>query len=417
MKILFIVPYAPTLIRTRSYNLLRALKRRGHTLTLATLCENQVERQALQELAGQGIEVIAFPLAKRRIALNLVQGLLSRDSLQAHYCWQPTLMQAAKQALVNRSFDVVHVEHLRGAKYGLRIQDEIRNLNLTLPVVWDSVDCISLLFEQAAQHSRSGFGRWVTRIELPRTRHFEGWLATQFDHTVITSPIDRQALLNLVKEGCQPAPVTVVPNGVDITYFSPEKEIEREPDMIVLSGKMSYHANVTMALFLINEIMPIIWAKKKNVKVYLVGKEPPPTIKSLSNNPNVVVTGTVPDIRSYLRKASLSIVPMIYGAGSQFKVLEAMACGTPVVATPQAVSALENMQPGRDALVAGDADGLAQVVLDLLDNPDLRQQVGENGLAYVRRWHDWDTIAEKLEGIYREVIERKRGLLHKERSQ
>jgi glycosyltransferase involved in cell wall biosynthesis len=201
-------------------------------------------------------------------------------------------------------------------------------------------------------------------------------------------------------------PISVLPNGVDLTYFTPTKET-REPATLVITGKMSYHANVTAVLHLVQDIMPHVWAQRPDVNVWIVGKDPSRAVRTLATRyaPRVIVTGVVPDMRPYLRRATIAAVPLVYGAGSQFKVLEAMACGTPVVATPQATVALA-AQPGRDLEVAEGAEAFAQAVLALLDDPARREQLGQAGRAYVEQHHSWDAIVEQLEAVYWDCISR-----------
>ncbi len=147
--------------------------------------------------------------------------------------------------------------------------------------------------------------------------------------------------------------------------------------------------------------MPSVWAQRPQTQVQLVGKDPPSVLCKLAHNDQrVQVTGFVPDMRYYLRAASSAIAPLTYGAGIQNKVLEAMACSTPVVANLQAVSALNTID-GRDVLIGNNADELAGAVLRLLEDDDLRTQIGRNGRVYVEKNHDWNTITRQLEHIYR----------------
>jgi glycosyltransferase involved in cell wall biosynthesis len=168
---------------------------------------------------------------------------------------------------------------------------------------------------------------------------------------------------------------------------------------------MSYHANVTAALYLVEEIMPRVWAQRPEVKVWIVGKDPPREVQRLvtGHGSRITVTGTVPDIRPYLRQASVSVVPLVYGAGSQFKVLEAMACGTPVVATSQAVSALD-VADGQHVLVADGPAPFAAAALRLLSDADLCRNLSEAGRRYVEQYHDWRSIVERLEETYAQII-------------
>jgi sugar transferase (PEP-CTERM/EpsH1 system associated) len=404
VRILFLVPYAPTPIRTRPYNLVRSLARRGNAVTLATVWETPQERTWLAGLAGEGIEVIAARLTRPRAAVNMLTALLSNRPLQADYCWQPGVLRSLQARLSPgaQRFDAVHVEHLRGARYAL----QLKSLAGGPPILWDSVDCISFLFEQATRHSRSRFGRWVTQFELARTRRFEAFLVGQFPRVVVTSASDKAAFEKLVAEYRPGTPnsISVLPNGVDLEFFAPRLD-HRSADSVVLTGKMSYHANVTAALYLVEDIMPHVWAVRPEVRVEIVGQAPPAEVRALAERHagQVSVTGLVPDVRPHLWSAAVAVAPIVYGAGTQNKVLEAMACAAPVVATPQAVSALQT-HVGEDVLVAESPEAMAAQILRLLADEGLRRQVGEAGRQYVSRHHQWGAVAALLEDHYRELV-------------
>jgi sugar transferase (PEP-CTERM/EpsH1 system associated) len=406
MKILFICPYVPNLIRVRSYQLLRSLVQRGHNVTLATLWTSSEERADLQSLIDMGIAVIAQQLPRLRSLVNVIRTLPIGTPLQADFCWQPSLAQIVQQLALTGSYDVIHVEHLRAAKYGLHLRTIGRQHDQFPPVVWDSVDCISYLFEQAAEGSRSLKGRLMTRLDLARTRSYEGYLVRQFDQVLVTSPADKVALEKLAEDSLPH--VHVVPNGVDLDYFAPNGK-QRDPATIAFSGKMSYHANITAALHLINDIMPKVWAQHPEVKVMIVGKDPAPEICALANKKShrkgqVIVTGTVPDIRPYLHQSSVAVAPVPYGAGIQNKVLEAMACGSAVIASPQACSALAT-QSGRDLLVADTPEQFASSLLDLLAHPGQQRVLGSSARSYVEEYHSWNTMVARLEQIYQTAIQ------------
>ena len=397
MRILFLVPYMPNPIRVRPFNLIRSLAARGNDLTVATVWTSASERQDVAALEQMGVRVVAVPLPRWRSLWNVALAAPTRAPLQARYCWQPALIEKCRPGL--DSFDLIHVEHLRGANYGLALRGRV-------PVVWDSVDCISHLFEQAVHESKSLFGRLVTRLELGRTRRYEGWLVGQFDHVLVTSSLDREALLRLASRARlerYDSRITVLENGVDLEHFSPAGKA-REQTALVFTGKMSYHANVTAALYLVQDIMPHIWRRRPDIQVWLVGQDPPSAVHRLSlDDERIHVTGTVSDLVPYLRRASLAVAPMVYGAGIQNKVLEAMACGTAVVVTSKAVSALDVVD-GRHVVVADGAQAFAQAVLRLLDAPARCEQIGLAARQYIEQRHDWRVIAGRLEGVYRDVI-------------
>ena len=253
----------------------------------------------------------------------------------------------------------------------------IRNRQSGIPIVWDSVDCISYLFEQASHSSHNLPSRLMARFELTRTCRYEAWLVGQFDRVLVTSELDGRSFCDLLQEFTSPpngrakgmSKITVLPNGVNIDYFAP-RSVPRVPQTLVLTGKMSYHANVTAALNLVDVIMPLVWEEFPAARVQIVGQNPPRQVTNLALKypDRVSVTGTVADVRPFLAQAALSVAPIIYGAGIQNKVLEAMAMATPVVATCRATSAL-SVRHEEQVLVADDPDLFSKQVIRLLRDP------------------------------------------------
>jgi glycosyltransferase involved in cell wall biosynthesis len=426
LKILFIVAYAPTLIRTRSLNLIKALAANGNAVALATLCSDKKELSAIQPLAAILEDLIVERIHSTRSFWNCTRALPGSEPLQANYSWSPRLAKRIIRTVQTKDFDVVHIEHLRSARYAVLLNDpKLLHGRKHLPLIWDSVDCISDLYRYASQNSYAFRWRLITKIELPRTEKYEGRLANQFDRVLVTSESDKRGLTKLAEkwrgrnrfgpvDSIQER-IAVVPNGVDLAYFTPTYE-SREPQTLVITGKMSYHANITAVARFVKNVMPRIWMELPRTKLRVVGRNPPPEIRKLGvysavdpggpsagdsgSDPRVEITGTVKDIRPFLRKATLAVAPIRYGAGIQNKVLEAMACGTPVVATSEAVRAL-HAEPERDVIVADGEQQLADSIISMLKNPGLCSSIGSAGRAYVEKNHDWRLVARQLAGIYR----------------
>ncbi|NTW12881.1 MAG: glycosyltransferase [Anaerolineales bacterium] len=402
MKIAYVVPYVPNLIRTRPYNLICNLAALGHEVTVFTVGHGAQDEKDVESLRSKVWRVIYQEQPLWHSLWNSLLTVPSRRPLQTVYSWNPRLAEQLVSLLsVPDTFDVVHVEHLRGSLYGQYVKSKLPNV----PVVWDSVDCISYLFQQASAHSTGGFGKFVTRFELGRTRRMEGKLVGEFDHVLVTSETDKNALLELAPTGSKTAPISVLSNGVDLEFFHPNPEIQRDSETLVFSGKMSYHANISMVKFLAAEIMPRVWAKRPQVQLVIVGKDPTAEIRALGADSRITVTGTVDDIRPYLWQATLAVVPLVYGAGIQNKILEAMACGTPVVTTSKTLSSL-GITPGKELVVADGADEFSQAVLNLLDDRVLRSKVGNAGCEYVKSHHSWGAKAKQLVGHYEEAKNR-----------
>jgi sugar transferase (PEP-CTERM/EpsH1 system associated) len=394
LHILFVSPYLPSLIRVRSYNLIKALAERGHQVTLLALEPPGDDRSGLDNLCTWCRGVQTVPLARWRTLWNGLCALPSQIPFQAAYSRSPQMSALIQHTLAEADFDVVHVEHLRGAELS-RVVDGI-------PIVFDSVDSIALLFEQARQSGPTWRSRLMASLDLGRTRRYESHLLERYARVLVTSPQDRESLVRLSSGQDLDGRVIVLPNGVDLDYFQP-MDGSRDPATLIFTGKMSYHANLAAVLDLANRVMPHVWAYRSDARLIIAGKDPSRELLALTADPRITVTGTVPDLRPYLARATIAVSPIRYGAGIQNKLLESMAMATPVVSTPQATIALQ-AQPGRDLLVADTPRACAEAVITLLADEGLCRQVGQAGRRYVETHHDWNRIAAKLEAVYREAI-------------
>ncbi len=394
LAILFVAPYPPSLIHVRTYNLIKALARHGHRITLMYLQPPGDTGTSIEGIAAECAAVEGVPLPRPQTLWNGIRALPGKIPFQAAYGISPQMNARIRQRLAAQKFDVAHVEHLRAAEIGRRIAG--------LPVIFDSVDSISLLFERLRTAAPTLKSRLMAWLDLARTRNYEARLLEFFSRVVVTSPHDRDALVTLSRAQNPTERISVVANGVDLHYFSP-RDTPRDPATIVFSGKMSYHANIAAGLDLATEIMPRVWQKITQAKLVIAGKDPSPQLKALGSDERIVITGTVPDLRPFLAKATVAVSPIRYGAGIQNKVLEAMAMGTPVVSTRQAVSALA-VQPGTDILVGDSLAEMADAIVSLLENSQLQAKMGAAGRQFVEQHHSWDAAAETLETVYRAAM-------------
>lgn len=405
MKIAFLTPYTPSPIRPRPFRFLETLAKNGHVVALFAVWTDSSERDSLRRLEDLGIRVTATRLTRQRSLWNSIRGLFSHIPLQARYSWEPHLAAQWIKGIRESDFEILHVEHLRGAQYGLHIQNA---LPATTPIVWDSVDCISGLFQRASENSASLKHRFITRVEYPRTRAYEAKLLRTFQETIVVSESERRALLALPNTTNLSAQehIHIVPTGVDTDSFVRQSDM-REPATLIFTGKMSYHANLTAAYFLLNEIMPRVWSQRPDVRVMIVGAEPPAKLQALAaaQQGRAIVTGMVPDIQPYLERATIAVAPIVYGAGIQVKILEAFAMQTPVVATSVAAVPLE-ARDEQELLTAADAATFAAQILRLLDSPTLQQTLTKNGRRFVEDNFSIHSCVNRLERVYHTALAR-----------
>jgi len=404
MRVLFVTPYPPSRIRVRGHGFLAQL-RHSHEVTIVAQCASEQEQANVEKLRHEGYEVVAIQESKWRSAVQSGMALLGTTPLQVAYARSERFARAVRQLYDQRGFDVIHVEHLRGIA-------SMETLIGKYPLLWDAVDCISLLSKQTMTEGPSRAVRMVARLEYERTRRYEARLLSRLPTTIVTSERDRQAMIELRRlfppdlASSDDAPgsgIQVIPNGVDLEYFRPIPQ-ERRRLNLVFSGKMNYHANIATALYLYRQIMPLIWEQRPEATLTIVGSKPPKSILALAQDRRVEVTGYVDDLRPYVTRAEVMPCPMVYSVGIQNKALEAMALGTPVVVARQAAESL-GAEPGRDLLVADSAREFAQATLRLLDDADMRASLSRYGRAYVEQHHDWQKITDRLTSAYQQVID------------
>jgi glycosyltransferase involved in cell wall biosynthesis len=410
MNILFASAYLPSPIRVRPYSFIRALARRGHNVTL--VCgAGPGDAAALDEMRQVCARVVPLRTSRAGMIRNALRALPGPLPLQAAIDLSPALLGVVREEASSGRYDVAHVEHLRASALDYAL--------LRLPAVLDSVDCISLLFERALRGSPSLKSRALALLDLPRTRAYEATYTDRYDRVLVSSPEDAWALgqLNVERSALNVGPgastfnvqrstfnpIEVVPNGVDLDYFAPQP-VERAPATLVFSGKMSYHANEAAALFLGEEIMPLVWQARPDVRLVVAGSGPTRPVRTLAADARVEVTGFLPDLRPAIAGATVAVCPLRYGVGIQNKVLEALALATPVVAARQVAHSIAAHE-GEDMLFAERPEEYARAILSLLDSPSEARRMGAAGRRYVERRHSWDAAAAELERIYGAAIE------------
>lgn len=401
MRILFVAPYPLSRIRCRSYGFVQQLAI-VHEVTVLVLCSNAHEALDVQMLQHEGMMITAIIDTLPWKMLRSLHALCTGLPLQVAFDAAPALRSVLRALLASGDFDLLHVEFIRA----LGVLPDI----LPIPTVWDAVDCISQLYAYGAHWGATPLMRFLGSLEARRVREYERRQLWRFHDVLVTSERDRSALLAIAAGDRAPtgktlAEITVLPHGIDQIYFQPYTG-ERKAQTLVFSGKMSFHANIAAALLLAEQIMPRIWQEQPDVQLVIAGSSPPACVQRLARIARITVTGYVDDLRPWLGQARIAVCPLPYAVGIQSKLLEAMACGTPVVASTQAAAGLL-AYPQPHLLVADTPDAFAAAVLRLLDDPVLWTAIAENGLSYVATQHNWEQIIRQLTRVYERAVQRR----------
>jgi sugar transferase (PEP-CTERM/EpsH1 system associated) len=270
-----------------------------------------------------------------------------------------------------------------------------------VPAVIDLVDVDSQKwFDYAA--GRRGPKAWLYRTEGRRLRQLEQGLPTWARAVTLVSTGEAA----LYRRFCAPGPVHAVTNGVDLDYFHllpPSSE-----PACVFVGALDYHPNVDGVCWFGAQVWPELRRRQPDARLYLVGRRPAPAVQRLAELPGVEVVGPVPDVRPYLQRAAVAIVPLRIARGVQNKVLEALATGRAAVVSPEALAGLQ-AEPGVHLLSAATPREWVEATLRLLGDAELRRQLGRAGRQYVEENHCWDRCLDALLPLLKEPVEKMTG--------
>ena len=396
MRILFVTPYVPSRIRVRPFNLIKSLSAL-HEISLVSLLCDEYEREMVEDVAKFCASVDLVPLPKRKAYKNCLVALPTLMPLRVAYYKSSAFAQRIKQVIRERDIELVHGELIKvvPAMKAVQAQENI-------PFLYDSVDCISWYLQQQWRTARNPLKKTFVYTELKKMRRYELQSLLAFDQVVITSEHDYDRLIAL-GEGLQQ--IKVVPNGVDTSYFTPPA-FPREKDSLVFCAKLDYYPNSQAIITFCREILPLIWERRPEVRLTIVGNNPPQAVRNLGLDRRITVTGYVPDIRPYLSKAAIALAPLQIAAGMQNKVLEALAMGLPVVATPGSCRSLQ-VKNGIELLIAEGEQAYADAVLKVLDNQQLARDLGSAGRRYVELNHSWEATANMLSNLYQALVEKR----------
>lgn len=191
-------------------------------------------------------------------------------------------------------------------------------------------------------------------------------------------------------------------NGVDLDYFAFEPPAA-VPEGVCFVGKLDHYPNQDAAVNFAAGVWPRIKSIQPSARYYIVGSQPPPPVVELARDPSIVVTGKVEDVRPFLRRAGVAVIPLRMGGGILNKVLEAMALGVPVVARSIATHGLK-AKAGEDLFVCDDDTSFAQAVERLLTDPQLRLKMSQNARRYVEQHHQWAALVAEYDSAVRSCM-------------
>lgn len=388
LRLLYVMPRLPYPPRKGDqmvpYHRLRQLGQK-YDITLLTFIENSAQMESAEALRPFCREIHTVVLPRWKSLANVaMRGPWSDAPLQVLYYHSSEFAALIKRLVEETRFDLVHGFMLRIAPY---------LTNLPAVKILELIDSMTLNLQRRIALAGLPM-RWVLKEELRRVTSFEKRTTEAFDHSIVVSGAD-QAFFSIDL-------VSVIPLGVDVQEFVPSVS-SRANARIVFSGNMGYSPNADAVHWFVEQCWPEIRRQAPDARFVIAGGNPGRSVRNLKRIAGVEVTGAVPSMAAVLREASLAVAPMLSGSGMQFKILEAMACGLPVVTTRLGLGSIAAVV-GQEVILADEPMEFTHAVLELLGSQEKRRAIGDRARHFVARSHSWESAANQVEKIYRRFL-------------
>ena len=399
MKVLFLTPRVP-------YPLDAGTSLRNFRLMQSAAREHEVHLLSFQDRALRPDDLGALQAVCQRVELRpapphpayrrLVQTLVSPLPDMAYRRWSPGFADMLRRLLEEERYDIVQAEGIEMGRY-LPICREMRQGRR----VFSEHNVEYLLQQRAFLADIDRPRRWpqalYSRIQARKLSRFEAAICRMSDATLAVSEQDAGALRRLVSN----VRYRVVPNAIDPDAYPRRVGWPTRPALL-FAGTLDYRPNVDAVRWLLDAIMPLVWARVPEARVFVVGRRPSADLVARGQrDPRIAVTGEVPSVDPYWGRSTVYVLPM-RGGGTRFKALEAMACHLPIASTPMGMEGIV-AEDGAHYLAGETAGGLADAVVRLLEDQALRERLADAAGLLVRRRYDWQTVASRLLDVYREL--------------
>jgi polysaccharide biosynthesis protein PslH len=387
MKILYIChrfPFPPRRGgKIRPFNMIRHLHA-SHDVTVASVARSPMEAEEGRGIAPFcsrfEIALVANPLQTLRMVARLPTTIPSSFG----YFHSRGLRRRVRELLREQSFDLIFVHCSSVAPYVADVA--------AIPKILDFGDMDSQKWLDYARFKPFPLSCGY-RLEGVKLVAEEKRLARAFDACTATTRAEWSTLENY-RTG---AVTDWFPNGVDANYFSPQDD-GYDADTLCFVGRMDYYPNQECMLQFCRRVFPLIRERRPAAKLLIVGADPTPAIRRLGNMSGVTVTGSVPDVRPYLRRSAAMVAPLSIARGTQNKILEAMACGVPVVTSSVAAGGVDAVA-GDHLLVADTPAELVAATSVLMSDLAARSRLATAGRVRMLSHHDWSASMRRLDVI------------------
>jgi sugar transferase (PEP-CTERM/EpsH1 system associated) len=380
MRLLVILPRFPYPIekgdKLRAYHQLRILSLH-HQIHLVALSHQKVDDEDKAKVSPYCETIDIVQTGWFSIGFNLLRVVFSGLPFQVGYYYSAKARRQVEKAVKTFNPEHIYCQLLRTAQYGY---------SYGIPATLDYQDVFSKGVERRIPKVK-GIMKFLLRMEYKRLLRYERAIFDKFDHKTIISVPDREQIPHPDRDE-----IVVVPNGVDHEYFKPiQKPITHE---LVFTGNMGYPPNINCAVYLGEQVLPLIHKTMPGVRLMIAGATPHARVKALASE-HIIITGWVDDMRECYAGAKIFLAPMQMGTGLQNKLLEAMSMRLPCITSTLCNLALK-AEVGTEIFIGDTPLKVAEQVIFLLQNKEYADKVAAAGYHFVHQHYGWEGATRGL---------------------
>lgn len=394
MKILMITPYLPYPLlsggQIRSYNLLKNLSKK-HKITLFSFIRDDSEMNYIEELTKYCKLVKVFKRRKAWDIKNILLAAFTPYPFLVSIYFSLSLRKAIEKELNRGDYDLIHAETFY-------VMPNIQTTKIPTLLVEQTIEY--LVYQNFVDNLKIFPIKPLLYFDVMKIRVWEKHYWRRATSLVAMSEEDKEIMGQAVPKKS----IDIVANGVDIGFFTKTKKIKPKRPTVLFVGNFKWLPNKDAAKFLTYDIWPKIKKKIANAKLWIVGQNPTAEILSLAKQKDVLVEGSIKDIRDAFGKASVLLAPIRNGRGTKYKVLEAMATKLPVVSTPLGVDGID-AQDNKEVFIAEGCQDLAEKTINVLKDEELGDNIAINAYQLIKNKYNWKLIALNLDKVYRKLGE------------
>lgn len=392
MKILMLTPYLPYPLlsggQIRTFNLLKNLSHH-HQITLFALIKEEREKRYINHLKPYCNQIQVFKRTKNPWALRniLLAGFTPYPFLVTRNLPR-NMLPAIKRELATHHYDLIHAETFY-------MMPNIPQTKVPILLVEQTIEYLGYLYY--AKSLKNFFIKPLLYIDIAKIKYWEHHFWKKAKHLVTMSEDDKQFIKSQIGSS---VPIDVVANGVDIDLFN--RTIRHVPPYptVLFVGTFKWLPNIDAVKYIISDIWPGIKSAVPSARLWIVGHSPTQDVSNLNSSPDIKVSANIKDIREAYGQAHVLLAPIRSGKGTRYKILEAMASGTPVVTTKLGAEGLQ-IQSGKHVLIGNSAKELTTQTINLLQNQKLQAKLAASARALVQDQYNWHTISQDLDRLYR----------------